>query len=195
VSPDMAGMKMIVGLGNPGKSYAETRHNVGFRVVDLLADDLGVEIGKRSFGGRLAKGECAGRGLMLFKPWRYMNRSGLPVAEAVAFYKLNLCDMLVVLDDIWLEPGRIRLRTKGSAGGHNGLADVLAKLGTEDVPRLRIGIGRCPTDEQTDYVLGEPDQEENTLINQGVGRAKEAAICWLQEGIDAAMTKFNSSET
>jgi len=187
------GMRMIVGLGNPGKKYAETRHNAGFKVVDSVAQDIGVQIDKRSFGARLGKGEFGGGQVLLLKPGQYMNCSGLPVTEAFNFYKLRLCDVLIVLDDMWLEPGQIRLRARGSAGGHNGLADVIEKLGTENVPRLRVGIGRCESGDERDYVLGEPDRNDGVLINDGIERAREAAICWLREGIDSAMTKFNAS--
>jgi PTH1 family peptidyl-tRNA hydrolase len=185
-------MKMIVGLGNPGKKYDQTRHNVGFRTVDLLAQTAGIEINKRSFGARVGRGEIAGKSVLLMKPWQYMNRSGQPVADAFGFYKLHLCDVLVVLDDMWLEPGQIRLRAKGSAGGHNGLTDILEKLGTQNVPRLRIGIGRAPADEAVDYVLGEPDKNDAGLINEGIKRAKDAVMCWLEEGVESAMTKFNT---
>jgi PTH1 family peptidyl-tRNA hydrolase len=185
-------MKMIVGLGNPGKKYAETRHNVGFKVIDLLGGVLGIEANKKSFGGNLGKGEYAGKQVLLLKPQQYMNCSGQPVAEAVAFYKMDLSDVLLVLDDMWLEPGQIRLRAKGSAGGHNGLTDVVEKLGTEDVPRLRVGIGQCQTGEAVGYVLSEPGRDEAELVNQGIERAKDAAICWLEEGIGVAMTKHNS---
>jgi PTH1 family peptidyl-tRNA hydrolase len=187
-------MQMIVGLGNPGKKYAETRHNVGFKVVDLLAETIGIQIGKRSFGARLGSGEFSGKQVLLFKPWQYMNCSGQPVAGAVGFYKLHLCDVLVVLDDMWLEPGQIRLKEKGSAGGHNGLTDILEKLGTENIPRLRVGIGQCEGDDAVDYVLGEPGKKESDLVNQGIERAKDAAICWLEEGTRAAMTRFNRFE-
>lgn len=186
-------MQMIIGLGNPGKKYAETRHNVGFKVIDLLGGVLGIEVGKKGFGGKLGKGEYAGKQVVLLKPQQYMNLSGMPVAEAIGFYKLDLSNVLVVLDDMWLEPGQIRLREKGSAGGHNGLADVIEKLGTENVPRLRVGIGQAPPDTAVDYVLGQPGREDAALVNEGVKRAKEAAICWLEEGIEAAMTKFNRS--
>jgi PTH1 family peptidyl-tRNA hydrolase len=186
-------MQMIVGLGNPGKKYAETRHNVGFKVIDLLGGVLGIEVGKKGFGGQVGKGEYTGKQVILLKPQQYMNLSGMPVAEAVGFYKLNLKDVLVVLDDMWLEPGQIRLREKGSAGGHNGLADVIEKLGTENVPRLRVGIGQAPSDGAVDYVLSEPDRKDAAMVNEGIQQAKEAAICWLEEGIETAMTKFNRS--
>jgi PTH1 family peptidyl-tRNA hydrolase len=186
-------MQMIVGLGNPGKKYAETRHNVGFKVIDLLGGVLGIEVGKKGFGGQVGKGEYTGKQVILLKPQQYMNLSGMPVAEAVGFYKLNLKDVLVVLDDMWLEPGQIRLREKGSAGGHNGLADVIEKLGTENVSRLRVGIGQAPSDGAVDYVLSEPDRKDAAMVNEGIQQAKEAAICWLEEGIETAMTKFNRS--
>ena len=186
-------MQMIIGLGNPGRKYAETRHNVGFKVIDLLGDVLGIKVSKKGFGGRSGKGEYAGKQVVLLKPQQYMNLSGISVVEAVGFYKLNLKDVLVVLDDMWLEPGQIRLREKGSAGGHNGLADVIEKLGTENVPRLRIGIGQAPSEGAVNYVLSEPDRKDAAIVNEGIQRAKEAAICWLEEGIEAAMTKFNRS--
>jgi peptidyl-tRNA hydrolase, PTH1 family len=185
-------MKMIVGLGNPGKKYAETRHNVGFKVIDMLGGVLGIEVNKSSFGGHLGKGEYAGNQVLLLKPQQYMNCSGQPVADAVGFYKIDLNDVLVVLDDMWLEPGQIRLRAKGSAGGHNGLTDVVEKLGTEEVPRLRVGIGQCRMGEAVGYVLSEPGPVETEQINQGISRAKDAVICWLEEGIGVAMTKHNS---
>jgi len=190
----MPGMKMIVGLGNPGKKYAETRHNVGFKVIDMLGGVLGIDVNKNNFGGHLGKGEYVGDQVLLLKPMQYMNCSGQPVADAIGFYKIDLNDVLLVLDDMWLEPGQIRLRAKGSAGGHNGLADVVEKLGTEDVPRLRVGIGQCRMGEAVGYVLGEPGPIEAEQVKQGIGSAKDAAICWLEEGIQAAMTKHNRFE-
>jgi PTH1 family peptidyl-tRNA hydrolase len=187
-------MRMIVGLGNPGKKYAETRHNVGFKVVDMLSEAFGIEVGKRRFGARVGKSVIAGQDVLLLKPWQYMNCSGRPVVDAIGFYKLRLCDVLIVLDDMWLEPGQIRLREKGSAGGHNGLADIIEKLGTENVPRLRVGIGRCPTDDAVEYVLERPAKKESEMINRGVTRAKDAVVCWLEEGIRPAMTNFNRFE-
>ena len=187
-------MQMIVGLGNPGKRYTDTRHNVGFKVVDMLCETTGIQINKKSFGGHLGKGEFAGKDVLLMKPWQFMNCSGQPVADTIGFYKLHLSDVLVILDDMWLEPGQIRLREKGSAGGHNGLADIVEKLGTENVPRLRIGIGQCQADGAVGYVLGKPGSDEAELVNKGVEQAREAAVYWLKEGIGPAMTKFNRFE-
>lgn len=183
---------MIVGLGNPGKVYRRTRHNVGFAIVDLLAGELGIDVRKRKFGGRFGEGEFSGRKVMLLKPWEYMNCSGQAVAKAVGFYELVLSEVLVILDDIWLEPGRIRLRASGSAGGHNGLADVIEKLGSSRICRLRVGIGQGEKVEAYDYVLSEPSVEERPLLEQAKERAKEAVLCWVTEGIEAAMNRFNS---
>ncbi len=199
----MAEMKLIVGLGNPGKEYAGTRHNAGFEVVDLLTEVLGTDVKKRKFGARFGEGEYAGKKVILLKPQLYMNRSGEPVATAAGFYRLSVGDVLVVSDDMWLEPGRIRVRAKGSSGGHNGLADVLEKLGTDEVVRLRIGIGQSDEAAQereraidsVDYVLGRPSKEQRALIADGIGRAKEAALCWVENGADETMARFNFAPT
>ena len=137
----MGQMKMVVGLGNPGEEYADTRHNIGFKVIDSLAKALAIDVRKRKFGARVGLGEFGDKKLILLKPWQFMNRSGEAVAKAVGFYKLPLSELLVVTDDMALEPGRIRIRAKGSAGGHKGLADIIEKLGTNQFGRLRVGIG------------------------------------------------------
>lgn len=191
---DSHGVKMIAGLGNPGKEYGATRHNVGFRVIDLLADAFGADLKKTRFGAKF--GECRYKDskVILLKPWQYMNRSGESIAAAALFYKVDLSDLLVVLDDMWLEPGQIRLRAKGSAGGHNGLADIIEKLGSDAFPRLRIGIGRSESPDAVGHVLGIPDGPQGRLIAEAIDRAKEAVTCWLGNGIDAAMTGFNRFE-
>ena len=188
----MSEFKMVVGLGNPGAEYADTRHNVGFKVIDLLAKDLEVEVRRRKFSARYCLADYAGKKLILLKPWLFMNRSGQPVAAAAAFYKLDLRSLLVILDDLWLEPGRIRLRAAGSAGGHNGLADIIDKLGTEKFSRLRVGIGRSEPQDDYDYVLSEPTEQQKPLIEKAVENAKNAAVYWLENGIDKAMNEFNS---
>ncbi|MHC4363858.1 MAG: aminoacyl-tRNA hydrolase [Planctomycetota bacterium] len=185
-------MKMVVGLGNPGPEFVDTRHNAGFRVVDALAEALKISVKEKKFGGLFGQGEFEDKELMLLKPTQFMNRSGQAVAAAVGFHELSLPDLLVISDDIALEPGRIRLRAGGSAGGHKGLADILEKLGTERVSRLRIGIGPCGAEDATDYVLDEPTAEEKPLLNEAVDRAVQAALCWLRRGIEAAMNSFNS---
>ncbi|MHC4336657.1 MAG: aminoacyl-tRNA hydrolase [Planctomycetota bacterium] len=159
----MSETKMVVGLGNPGAEYAETRHNIGFRVVESLAKLLQIDLRKKKFSAIFGQGEFAGKKLILLKPWRYMNRSGEAVARAVGFYKLDVSDLLVVTDDMSLEPGRIRIRAKGSCGGHNGLADVIEKLGTESVGRLRIGIGASDIEDAVDYVLDKLAETERPL--------------------------------
>jgi len=184
-------MKMIIGLGNPGAEYSGTRHNVGFDVIDGLADRLGVKIKKQKFGA--LTGECVfGESkLMLLKPQSYMNRSGQVLATARGFYKLAIENVIVITDDMALEPGRIRIRAKGSAGGHNGLADIIARLGTNEFARLRIGIGSSGRQVSKDYVLTKPGAEDRELIGKAAERAKEAVLFWAREGIDAAMNKFN----
>ena len=184
-------LKMIAGLGNPGKEYEDTRHNAGFKVIDLLAETFGVEVKKRRFGARFGQCEHKQIKLLLVKPWLYMNRSGEVVRDTAGFYKMDLGDLLVVLDDMWLAPGQIRMRAKGSAGGHNGLADIIEKLGTDQFARLRIGIGASDRPDAVDYVLGRPDSEQERLVEDAVRRAKEAVLCWIENGIDTAMTRFN----
>jgi PTH1 family peptidyl-tRNA hydrolase len=184
------GVKMVVGLGNPGREYADTRHNMGFRVIDLLAQMLAIKLTRRKFGARFGLGEFAGNQLILLKPWQFMNRSGQAVATALGFYKLDAADLLVVTDEMSLEPGRIRLRAKGSAGGHNGLADIIEKLGTEQFARLRIGIGQGDAD-SVDYVLSEPAEAEKPLLEEAIERARDAILCWIECGIQTAMNRFN----
>ncbi len=187
----MAEIILIVGLGNPGDEYKDTRHNVGFKVIDSLAETLGIEVRKKKFGGRFGEVEFSGKKLILLKPQQYMNLSGQVVATAVGFYKLGSSDLLVISDDLALEPGRIRIRAKGSAGGQKGLADIVEKLGTEDFARLRIGIGQNEKMLAEDYVLGRPDKEQKALLADAIERAKEAVLCCVESGIEAAMNKYN----
>ncbi len=184
-------MKMIVGLGNPGAKYAGTRHNAGFDVVDGLAQQLGVEVKKKKFGGLFCQCSLDEKTLMLLKPQQYMNRSGQVVATARGFYKLGLEDVIVVTDDMALEPGRIRIRTKGSSGGHNGLGDIIASLGSNEFARVRVGIGQNTEQDAADYVLARPAVQERQLIAEAVEMAQQAVKCWVIEGAEAAMNKFN----
>jgi PTH1 family peptidyl-tRNA hydrolase len=186
-------MKLIVGLGNPGPEYADTRHNVGFVVLDRLARRWAPgEVARGRFRAAVIDGRIDGERVMMLKPTTYMNLSGGSVAEAVRFYKLEPSEsLLVIVDDVALECGRIRLRAGGSAGGHNGLADVEQKLATSDYARLRIGIdppGRIP---QKDYVLGKfrPDQIE--ALEPALEDATEAAACWAVHGSTEAMNRHN----
>jgi PTH1 family peptidyl-tRNA hydrolase len=188
----MDDMRMIVGLGNPGDEYADTRHNTGFKVIDSLAETVGVKVRRRKFGARFELGEFADKKLILLKPWQFMNRSGQAVATAAGFYKINIRDLMVVTDDMDLEPGRIRLRYKGSAGGHNGLADIIQKLGTNEFARCRVGIGRSAEADTVGYVLDKPREDEKPLLTEAIERARNAILCWIEYGIETAMNKFNS---
>ena len=184
-------LKIVVGLGNPGKEYAGTRHNVGFKVIGLLADELRIELSKKKFGAVLGTGEFGGKKLILLKPWRFMNLSGQVVADAVGFYKLALSDLLVISDDMALDVGKIRVRAKGSSGGQKGLLDIIEKLGTDEFGRVRVGIGASGQIELHDYVLSRPGKEEAELIDQAAKRAKDAVLSWLENGIEAAMNEYN----
>ena len=182
---------IVAGLGNPGKAYDGTRHNAGFDVVDALAKLLGTEIKTAKFGGLLGEARVEDKKLILLKPQKYMNLSGEVVATAAGFYKLAAGNVFIVTDDMSLEAGRIRIRAKGSAGGHNGLTDVILKLGTDEVARLRIGIGAAEGTIAHDYVLSRPNGQQRQLLDKAVERACQAILCWAKEGVEAAMNKFN----
>jgi PTH1 family peptidyl-tRNA hydrolase len=190
-------MKLIVGLGNPGAEYVETRHNVGFDVLDRLARRLAPgETARSKFHGVLIESDFHGEKLLLLKPTTYMNRSGLAVAEAVRFFKLGPAEaLLVIVDDVALSCGVIRVRNAGSAGGHNGLTDIEQKLGTRDYVRLRIGIDPPDQIPQKDYVLGRfrPDQLE--AIEPALEDAVDATLCWLRYGPIEAMNRYNRRQT
>jgi PTH1 family peptidyl-tRNA hydrolase len=194
----MGQAKMVVGLGNPGKRYAGTRHNVGFRVVDRIAGSPAgyfpagpLTFRKKKFGALVATGTFSGGRLILVKPWRFMNLSGSVTAAAVGFYGISTENLLVVSDEMALEAGVVRLRPAGSAGGHKGLLDIIERLGTENFPRLRLGIGSCGGRPGEDYVLEEPGADEQPLLDEAVHKAAEAVLCWASLGIDAAMNRFN----
>ena len=187
-----SGIKMVVGLGNPGDEYVDMRHNLGFKVIDSLAEALRIDVKKKKFGAIFGEGDFADKKLILLKPRRFMNCSGQVVATAVGFYKLALSDLLIVTDDMALSPGRIRIRAKGSAGGHKGLVDIIQKLGTEGVSRLRIGIGQSGNIDAYDYVLDKPTETEKPLLDEAIERAREAVLCWVEYGVEAAMNEFNN---
>ena len=189
-------MKVICGLGNPGERYRRTRHNVGFRVVDLLADRWGLTGQGRIRDGagllEVHRPEPVGK-VTLVKPMRYMNRSGGPLKAALRQTDVDLGqELLVVADDIDLPLGRIRLRRSGSAGGHNGLRDIIATFGTNEFARLRIGIGRAG--DAVDHVLATFKQDERELADEMVAVGADAAERWLRDGIDEAMNEFNGVE-
>ena len=187
----MSDIKLIVGLGNPGDKYAGTRHNVGFDVVDMLADELGTDIRAKKFGSLFGSCSFDGMKVLLLKPQTYMNLSGQAVATVMGFYKLQRESILVITDDMALEPGRIRLRPAGSAGGHNGLADIISKLGSNEFARLRVGIGSSDRRDSRDYVLSVPPPEDRELIEKSSHKAVKAVKCWMQDGIDKAMSEYN----
>lgn len=189
---ESAGVKLIVGLGNPGSQYEQTRHNVGFMVLDALAGRLGTQIKRRRFNAMTEEVADAPQKLLLLKPQQFMNRSGRCVADAAGFYKIGAENILVVTDDLALEVGRLRMRPKGSSGGHNGLKDIIAALGTDAFARLRIGIGSRGNREAADYVLSKFAPEERPLIEQTVQTAADAVLCWIRQGVQAAMTRFNA---
>ena len=187
-------MKLIVGLGNPGKEYEKTRHNAGFMAVDRLAVRHVITGAKSKFHAGVLEGSIAGERCVLMQPMTYMNRSGLSVGEAATFYKLEPTEVLVVVDDVALPVGKIRIRKEGSAGGHNGLSDIQRALGTIAYPRLRIGIdapGRVP---QKDYVLQRFSEAQMEQMVPTLERACDAIECWIREGADAAMNKYNAKE-
>ena len=187
-------MKVISGLGNPGERYRLTRHNVGFRVVDLLADRWGLT-GKGSVRAGAARLEAVrpGARVLLVKPVRYMNGSGPPLKAAMRQTDVDpAVDLLVIADDVDLPLGRIRLRRSGSAGGHNGLRDIISTLGSNEFARLRVGIGRCG--ETVDHVLATFKPDERELADVAIATAADAAELWLREGIDEAMNAFNGTD-
>jgi PTH1 family peptidyl-tRNA hydrolase len=184
-------IRLVAGLGNPGPEYASTRHNVGFLVVDRLAEQFG------STWERSTKWDAVvtkyGE-VFLLKPMSFMNRSGHPLFAIAQFYKIDPAQILVVLDDFALPLGRLRLRAGGSPGGHNGLESIIAQLGTEEIPRLRIGIGAAPSAGSVDYVLSRFFEEEKPLVRSTIDRAAEAVKCAIDNGLVSAMNTFNKAE-
>jgi PTH1 family peptidyl-tRNA hydrolase len=185
-------MKLIVGLGNVGRTYEKTRHNVGFCVLDVLAERHAAEAYKDKFDGRIAETTVAGEKVWLLWPHTLMNRSGQSVRAAVDFYQLALADVLVIGDDFNLPTGKLRFRSTGSAGGQKGLADVIRQLGSDQLSRLRIGIGPVPDDwDAVDFVLGKFAKDQRPIIDEAILRAADGAECWVAEGIAASMNKYN----
>lgn len=186
-------MRLVAGLGNPGRQYAGTRHNVGFAIVDELAQRWKIDATRfdRDFEAQIGDGTICGVRTLLLRPMTYMNRSGRSVAAAQRFYKLPLEAVLIVADDLDLPPGKIRLRAAGSSGGQRGLADVLAHLGTQDVARLRFGIGKVHRAGTVDHVLSGFTPQEREAVEPAIRTAADAVECWIAEGITAAMNRFN----
>jgi PTH1 family peptidyl-tRNA hydrolase len=189
-------MKIIAGLGNPGSKYNRTRHNVGFDVIDRLARQLAAgEPATTKFGSVVIETRCNDEKVLLMKPQQFMNRSGQPIKEATSFYKVDqTSDLLVIVDDIHLPCGSIRLRNSGSDGGHNGICDISNHFGNDDWSRLRIGIDEPGIVPQSDYVLGKFTTEQQEAIEPALSHAVNAATEWIHHGTDEAMNKFNETQ-
>ena len=184
---------LIVGLGNPGQKYEHTRHNMGFLTVDLLAEKTGVKLNKVKFKAAYNIMNFAGCKCLVMKPQTYMNLSGEAVREAVQFYKIPADHVLVIYDDISLPVGKLRVRPTGSAGGHNGIKNIIAHLGTQDFPRVKIGTG-APAGggaDMIDWVIGEPSKAEKKVLLESFERAIDAAACIIEHGCQKAMNDFN----
>lgn len=186
-------MKLIVGLGNPGSKYAGTRHNTGFLVIDRLAGILGLTVKKKKLHAITGQGQINGEKVVLAKPQTYMNLSGESVGSLLRWYKLTHSDLIVIYDDLDLPPGKLRIRRGGGAGGHKGMQSVIDALGTDDFPRVRIGIGRPgqPECDPTDYVLGGFSADEAGEIQDILGQAAEAVLCIVRNGLERAMNLYN----
>ena len=186
-------LKLIVGLGNPGRKYAGTRHNVGFDVLDLLSERHRLEWESGPADALVTRWRS--EGALLAKPLTFMNLSGFAAGDLLRFYKIEPVDMLVIVDDVNLELGRLRARASGSAGGHNGLKSVIAAFGTEDFARLRVGVGRGDARRDlADHVLAKFDPDERTIVAEAVGRAADAAELFVAEGVEPVMNRFNRKE-
>lgn len=184
---------LIVGLGNPGKEYTKTRHNCGFRAIDILADKLGCKIDKAKFQGLYGQTTYNGKKLFLLKPLTYMNLSGRSVLQLSAYFNIPPQRIIVMFDDISLEPGRLRVRADGSAGGHNGIKSIISELGSQDFPRVKIGVGAKPHPEQdlADWVLSSFSPQEEKALCPALDNAGEAALCVIDKGISEAANRFN----
>ena len=184
---------LIVGLGNPGREYERTRHNVGWRTAELLAKEAGVRIDRVKFRGLARAAELAGQRVLLLKPETYMNNSGEAVQLAAMFYKLPISRILVISDDISLPVGKIRVRAEGSAGGHNGLKSVISHLGSQDFPRIKIGVGAKPHPDYdlADWVLSAFSAEEETALAPAVEHAAAAVLELIQNGPQSAASRYN----
>ena len=184
---------LIVGLGNMGDRYEHTRHNVGFEVIDQIADKLDVPVQRLKYKALTNTVTLAGEKVLLMKPVTFMNLSGEAVEQAAAFFKVPPEHIIVLSDEVALEPGRLRIREGGSAGGHNGLKNIIEHLHSDRFPRIRIGVGQKPHPDydMADWVLGKPQGEDRKHIDEAVKRAAQAVECYIKEGPQKAMGKFN----
>lgn len=185
-------MKLIVGLGNPGRKYIGTRHNIGFDCITALCDEYRIKMGKAELKALTGTGNINGVKVMLAMPQTYMNLSGDSVRAIADYYKIKLSDIIIIFDDISLAPGQIRIRKKGSAGGHNGVKDIIAKLGTEEFARIKVGVGAKPEGyDLADFVLGHFSRDEEVDIRKALDKVKEACALMVEDDIDRAMNIYN----
>ncbi len=185
-------MKIIVGLGNPTREYEGTRHNVGFSVIYNISDKYNINVDTKKHKALIGKGIIEGEKVILAMPQTYMNLSGESVRELVDYYKCDPEDIIVIYDDISLDVGKLRIRAKGSAGGHNGIKNIIAHLGTQEFPRIKVGVGeKPPRMDLADYVLGHFSKEEQPIIREGADKACDAVALMIKEDIATAMNKFN----
>ena len=185
-------MYLIAGLGNPTREYEKTRHNVGFEAIDILADKAGTTVTEKKHKALYVKGYIGGQKVILAKPQTYMNLSGESIREIADFYKIEPENIIILCDDINLSEGQLRIRLKGSAGGHNGLKNIISHLGTQEFPRIRIGVGEKPRGmDLADYVLGRFPKEQQAVMEEAYRDAAEAACMMIEDGADAAMNHYN----
>jgi peptidyl-tRNA hydrolase, PTH1 family len=184
-------IRLVAGLGNPGPEYAQTRHNIGFMVADRLASHFGSPWEK---SGKWDAAVSKHGAVLLVKPMSFMNRSGHPLFAIAQFYKIEPQEILVVLDDLALPLGRVRIRPDGGTGGHNGMESIIVQFGSDKIPRLRIGIGDAPAEGSVDYVLGRFFEEERPLVAETIDRAADAVKCAIDNGLVSAMNTFNKTE-
>jgi len=185
-------MYLIVGLGNPESDYSKTRHNMGFNVINKIAEEYDINVSQKKFDGLIGNGIIEGNKVILLKPQTYMNDSGLSVVQVMNFYKLSIEDIIVIYDDIDTKPGTIRVRKSGSAGSHKGMISIVENIKSEDFIRVRVGIGRPQdTRDMIEYVIGAIPDEEVKVLDEGTNIAKDAVIEILKSNIDMAMNKYN----
>ena len=187
---------LIVGLGNPGKDYERTRHNAGYRALDVLAGKLGCKVDKGKFQGLYGQTTYDGKKLFLLKPLTYMNLSGRSVLQLSAYFNIPPQRIIVLFDDIALEPGRLRIRADGSAGGHNGIKSIISEVGSQEFPRVKIGVGAKPHAEQdlADWVLSSFSASEDKALISALDRAADAALCIIDRGVPEAANRYNGSK-
>lgn len=188
-------MYIVAGLGNPTKEYDKTRHNAGFETIDVLADMLGTTVEEKKFKGLYGRGIIGGEKVILLKPQTFMNLSGESIREASDFYKVEPDHIIIVYDDISLDVGQLRIRTKGSAGGHNGIKNIIAHLGTQEFPRVKVGVGDKPKKmDLADYVLSRFSKEDQAKMEEAYKEAAKAVEVLITQGADAAMNQFNGQK-